>query len=162
MKHVRLVLEALKEVGLQLDIDRSEFHETEVTYLSHVISTEGVKMDPKKVQAIIDWEAPNNVKDVRAYLDFANFYRRFIANFSATAATLVGIREKDIAFKFTDDCQRAFDQLKRAFTFAPILRHFDPDLPIIVEADASDYVTAGVLSQTDAVTRRYVQEVKGL
>jgi hypothetical protein len=149
-KHVRLVLEALKEAGLQLDIDKSEFHKTEVTYLGYVISTEGVKMDPKKVQAIIDWEAPKNVKDVRAFLGFANFYRRFIANFSATVAPLVGLTKKDTAFKFTDDCQRAFDHLKRAFTSAPILRHFDPDLPIIVEADASDYVTAGVLSQTDA------------
>ena len=154
-KHVRLVLEALKEAGLQLDIDKSEFHKSEVVYLGYTISTSGIKMDPAKVQAVLDWEAPKNVKDVRAFLGFANFYRRFINNFSTIVAPLVGLTKKDAAFKFTNECESAFNQLKKAFTSAPILRHFDPDLPIVVEADASDYVTAGVLSQTgpDGVVR---------
>ncbi len=68
---------------------------------------------------------------------------------------MVALTKKDVRFDFNATCQKAFDQLKKAFTEAPILRHFDPDLPILVEADASDYVVAGVLSQTDkdAVTR---------
>jgi len=81
-KHVRLVLEAMSEAGLQLDIDKTEFHKAEVTYLGYVISTDGIKMDPAKVQAIVSWEYPTNTKDVRAFLGFANFYRRFINNFS--------------------------------------------------------------------------------
>ncbi|RYN15579.1 hypothetical protein AA0115_g12973 [Alternaria tenuissima] len=70
-------------------------------------------------------------------------------SFSYLAAPLITLTKKDAKFNFDDNCREAFDALKRAFTTAPILRHFDPDLPIIVEADASDYVTAGVLSQSD-------------
>jgi hypothetical protein len=147
-EHVRSVLNALREAGLQLDVDKCEFHQPEVTYLGYVVGVDGIRMDPKKVQAIVDWEYPNNVKDIRAFLGFANFYRRFIDGFSYLAAPLVALTKKDTKFLFNDDCQKAFDALKHAFTTAPILRHFDPDLPIIVEADASDYVTAGVLSQT--------------
>lgn len=146
-EHVRLVLKALELAGLQLDVDKSEFHKTEVTYLGYVISTDGIKMDPAKVQAILDWETPKNVKDVRAFLGFANFYRRFIDNFSNTVSPMIELTKKNATFRFSEACQQAFDQLKQAFTTAPILRHFDPDLPIVVEADSSDYVTAGVLSQ---------------
>jgi hypothetical protein len=148
-EHVRSVLNALKEAGLQLDIDKCEFHKTEVVYLGYVIGTDGVQMDPKKVQTIVDWEYPTNVKDVRAFLGFANFYRRFINDFSGLTTPLIALTKKDAKFAFDDPCQKAFDDLKRAFTTAPILQHFDPDLPIVVEADASDYVTAGILSQRD-------------
>jgi hypothetical protein len=89
------------------------------------------------------------VKDVRAFIGFANFYRRFINHFSYLVAPLVNLTRKDVAFIFDEPCRKAFDDLKKAFVTAPVLRHFDPDLRIIVEADASDYVTAGVLSQYD-------------
>ena len=72
----------MSEAGLQLDIDKTEFHKAEVTYLGYVISTDGIKMDPAKVQAIVSWEYLTNTKDVRAFLGFTNFYRRFINNFS--------------------------------------------------------------------------------
>ena len=147
-EHVRAVLNALREAGLQLDVDKCEFHQDKVTYLGYVVGVDGIQMDPKKVQAIVDWDYPNNVKDVRAFLGFANFYRRFIDGFSHKAAPLVALTKKDTKFLFNNSCQEAFDSLKRAFVTAPILRHFNPDLPIVVEADASDYVTAGVLSQT--------------
>ena len=149
-KHVRLVLEALEEHGIQLDIDKCEFHETEVTYLGYVISTDGIKMDPKKVQAIVDWEYPTNVRDVRAFIGFANFYRRFIDDFSEIVAPMVALTRKDVPFRFDLTCRQAFDRLKNSFASAPILRHFDPDLPIVIEADASDHVTAGIISQQDA------------
>ena len=149
-KHVRLVLGALSDAGLQLDIDKSEFFKTEVIYLGYVISTEGIKMDPAKVQAIQEWEYPLNVKDVRAFLGFANFYRRFIDQFSELASPLIALTKKGTAFIFSESCRIAFDQFKKAFITAPILRHFDPELPIVIEADASDYVTAGIISQRDS------------
>jgi hypothetical protein len=154
-QHVRLVLRAMEEAGLQLDVDKCEFHQTEVTYLGYVVSTEGVRMDPNKIDTILNWEYPSNVKDVRAFIGFTNFYRRFIDDFSALVAPMIALTKKEVRFDFDSDCKRSFDQLKRAFTQAPILRHFDPELPILVEADASDYVVAGVLSQTDpeGVTR---------
>jgi hypothetical protein len=148
-KHVRLVLETLREAGLYLDIDKCEFHKTEVKYLGLVISTDGVKMDPEKVSAILNWEAPKNVTDIRAFLGFANFYRRFIDGFSTIVSPLVRLTRKNVQFDWDHDCQESFDRLKTAFTTAPVLRHFDPQLPCVVEADSSDYCTGGILSQED-------------
>jgi hypothetical protein len=148
-EHVRSVLQALQEAGLQLDVDKCEFHKTEVLYLGIIVSTEGIRMDPAKVAAVRDWERPRNVKDVRAFLGFANFYRRFVANFSRTVSPLVALTKKDALFIFDHNCQDAFRNLKEAFTTAPALQHFDPDQACVVEADSSDYVSAGILSQHD-------------
>jgi len=147
--HVRQVLVALQEAGLQLDIDKCEFHQEQVLYLGLIISREGIKMDPTKIQAILDWEEPKNVRDVRGFLGFANFYRRFIDGYSEIVVPLVNLTKKDQVFSFDTACQRAFKTLQEAFVSAPVLRHFDPDLPCIVEADSSDYATGGILSQVE-------------
>src|SRR5258705_352239 len=113
-------------------------------------------MDPAKFKAILDWEAPNSVKDVQCFLGFANFYRRFIHKYSNLCQPLFNLLRKpenqekpskNTPFVWSPDCENVFSQLKRAFTSAPILRHFDPDLETILECDASDYVISGVLSQ---------------
>ena len=148
-QHVRLVLQALQEAGLQLDIKKCEFEVTEVAYLGMIISTSGVKMDPKKVQCIVDWEDPKDLKDVQAFLGFANFYRRFIKNFSRIARPLVALTKKNAKFDWSRACSNAFSKLKNAFISAPVLRHFDPSREIFVEVDASDHVSAAVLSQKD-------------
>src|SRR6195952_1092479 len=114
-----------------------------------IISTYGVKMDPKKFTAITGWETPINVKDVQAFLGFANFYRRFIKGFSRLVTPLVNLTKKDVKWNFDDACIRAFKALKSAFTSAPALSRFDPTREIFVETDASDYVSSGILSQKD-------------
>ena len=115
-----------------------------------IISTDGVRMDPDKVDAIVNWEAPINVKDVQAFLGFSNFYRRFIRGFSRIVRPLVSLTKKDAKFNWTATCQEAFQTLKSLFTSAPILRHFDPSKETIVECDASDFVSSGILSQYDS------------
>ena len=136
-----------------MDIEKCEFHVQEVKYLGLIISTEGIKMDQAKVSAVQDWPQPQNVKDVQGFLGFANFYRRFIRNFSKIAAPLTGLTRKDRAFVWAPDYKRAFSKLKQAFTLAPILQHFDWNKPVTVETDASDYVVAGVLYQPDSDDR---------
>lgn len=148
--HVQSVLQALQDAGLQLDVKKCEFDQTEVKYLGMIISTEGVRMDPDKVDAIVNWEAPINVKDVQAFLGFSNFYRRFIRSFSRIVRPLVSLTKKDAKFNWTATCQEAFQTLKSLFTSAPILRHFDPSKETIVECDASDFVSSGILSQYDS------------
>lgn len=148
-KHVDQVLSALNTAGLHLDIDKCEFHQRRVKYLGLILTTDGIEMDPEKVSAILNWEAPKNVKDVRSFIGFANFYRRFIDDFSLLSAPLIRLTRKDVKFEWSDHCQQSFDRLKTAFTSAPVLRHFDPLLPCVVEADSSDYCTGGVLSQED-------------
>jgi len=148
-KHVCSVLQALQDAGLQLDIKKCKFETTEVTYLGMIVSTSGVKMDPLKVQCILDWQAPTTVKDVQGFLGFSNFYRRFIKGFSRIVRPLVHLTKKDIKWGWNTACQKAFDTLKNAFTSAPTLRHFDPSRQIFVETDASDWVSSGILSQKD-------------
>ena len=147
--HVQSVLQALEDAGLQLDVKKCEFDQTEVKYLGMIISTEGVRMDPDKVTAIMNWEEPINVKDIQAFLGFSNFYRRFIRGFSRIVRPLVSLTKKDTKFNWTPACQEAFETLKSLFTSAPILRHFDPNKEVIVECDASDFVSSGILSQYD-------------
>lgn len=148
-EHVKSVLEALEKAGLQLDIKKCEFETTEVTYLGMIVSTTGVRMDPSKVDTIIEWEAPGHVRELQAFLGFSNFYRRFIKGFSRTVRPLVALTRKLAKFDWSTSCQEAFDTLKSCFVSAPILRHFDPRREVVVECDASDYVSSGILSQYD-------------
>jgi hypothetical protein len=136
-------------VGLHLKPEKCEFHHQEVKYLGLIISTEGIKMDPEKITTIKDWEAPCNLKDVCTFLGFANFYHRFVQNYSKIVQPLTLLTRKGVAFVWKTEQQKAFEDLKNTFISAPILARFDPDRDVIVETDASDYVSAGVLSQYD-------------
>jgi hypothetical protein len=148
-QHVRLVVEVLRDAGLQLDVKKCEFEVTEVTYLGMIVSTDSVRMDPAKVIAITNWEPPSNVKDVQAFLGFANFYKRFIDSFSRIIRPLVTLTRKGMRFFWLPACQIAFEALKDTFILVLILRYFDPFREIFVETDASDYISSGVLSQKD-------------
>lgn len=147
--HVNRILDKLEHAGLQIDITKCEFYVTEVSYLGLIVTTDGIKMDPKKVDTIVNWPVIQNVKDVQSFLGFANFYRRFIYAFSKIAAPLTALTKKDCIFQWTLECQQAFDTLRRAFTSNTVLMHYDPDRQTVVETDASDYVSGGILSQYD-------------
>jgi transposase InsO family protein len=148
--HVSKVLQRLRDAGLQLDIDKCEFEVKTTKYLGFIVEAgKGIRMDPEKVQAIIEWEAPKSVKGVRAFLGFANFYRRFIKNFSEIVTPMTALTRKDAMFKWTDETNNAFESLKQMFISAPILMMFDPDKETVVEADSSGYATGGLLLQYD-------------
>ena len=147
-QHVRQVLEKLRTAGLQVDIEKCDFHVEEVLYLGMIVGKHGIKMDPAKVAAVKEWVRPENVKDVQSFLGFANFYRRFIAGFSEVARPLTALTG-NIPWEWTEACQDAFENLKTLICTAPILALYDPDKECIVETDASDHVSAGVLSQPD-------------
>ena len=145
--HVRRVLEALKAAGLHLKPKKCEFHQESVRYLGVIISRHGVQMDPSKVETILNWEAPRTPTEVREFLGFANFYRRFIKDYSKVVAPMVALTKRNHTFEWDAKCSTAFQFLKTVFTSVPVLRHFNPDSEILVETDASDYVSAGILSQ---------------
>ena len=113
-EHVRLVLAKLREFGIQADVDKCEFHVTETKYLGLIISTDGIKMDSAKVEAIRNWSTPTCVKDVRAFIGFCNFYRRFVLNFSKIAGPLNALTKKDapLPFNWSPECENAFSDLK--------------------------------------------------
>ena len=147
--HVRSVLKRLRAAGLQVDITKCAFHTTEVLYLGLVITTKGIRMDPAKIATIQQWPELQNVHDVRCFLGFANFYRRFIRGFSKLAAPLTKLTKKGVPFNFDPKVKAAFDKLRSLFTSDLILAHYDPDRRTVVETDASDFVSGGVLSQYD-------------
>jgi hypothetical protein len=145
-KHVHEVLQQLHKHGLYAKPEKCFFHTTSVDFLSFILSPEGLTMDPTKVQVIQDWPEPWKVKDVQSFLGFTNFYCHFIYNYSSIAIPLMRLTRKGILWKFTEDSRIAFQVLKDTFTTAPVLLHWMPDAPIIVETDASNYAIAAILS----------------
>ncbi|KAI0995426.1 hypothetical protein K3495_g12752 [Podosphaera aphanis] len=151
---VRHVLERLGRSGLKLDIDKCEFAVHEIKYLGFVITAgEGIKVDPGKIEAIKAWEPPTNVKGVRSFVGFANFYREFIENFSQIAAPLVALTHKDQPWRWDELQQTSFERLKELFITAPVLAHWNPDRSTVVEADCSGYSMGACLSQLDSKGR---------
>jgi hypothetical protein len=154
--HVREVLQRLRTAGLTIDIQKCEFNVTATKYLGLIISTTGIRMDPEKVLAITQWAYPDSVKQLQRFLGFANFYRRFIRGFSRIAAPLTSLlKAGKWDGEMPPEARTAFDELKDAFTTAPVLAFYDPRLETVLEADASDWASGGVLSQvgTDGLTR---------
>ena len=145
-EHVREVLTRLRKHDLFCKPEKCEFHASTIEYLGFVISPDGISMDKKKVQTVLDWPEPRTVRALQSFLGFANFYRRFIYDYSDICIPLTRLTRKDIKYAFTDDCRDAFERLKTAFTSAPVLHHFDPSLPLLVETDASDYAIAAIVS----------------
>src|ERR1700735_4428734 len=145
-KHVREVLRRLRKHGLYARPDKCHFGVNSVEYLGFILSKEGLKMDQSKIQTIKDWPEPRKVKDVQSFLGFANFYRRFISEYSDIVVPLTRLTRKGTQWNFNDDARKSFEALKSAFTSAPILTHWIPDRPIIVETDASDYALGAILS----------------
>lgn len=147
-EHVRKVLQRLREAGLQIDIDKCEFEVQETKYLGFILEAgQGLRMDPDKIKAIASWEPPNSVKGIRGFLGFANFYRRFIKNFSDLVRPLTELTHKDRKFTWTNEANAAFHKLKDIFISAPALAQFDYDKPTRIETDSSGWCIGGTLQQ---------------
>uniref|UniRef100_A0AAR2J3M5 Gypsy retrotransposon integrase-like protein 1 n=1 Tax=Pygocentrus nattereri TaxID=42514 RepID=A0AAR2J3M5_PYGNA len=152
VNHVRQVLLRLQENNLYAKAEKCEFHLQRVSFLGYVISSSGVLMSDDKVSAVTNWPKPGSVKELQRFLGFANFYRRFIRNFSSTAAPLTALlKGSPKKLSWSDSAQGAFDALKLAFSTAPILKHPDPEKPFVVEVDASNTGVGAVLSQRSGI-----------
>jgi hypothetical protein len=133
-RKVKQVLQRLRDAGLQIDIDKCEFEATSVKYLGFIIKAgEGIHVDPEKVKAIQQWQAPRSVKEVRRFLGFANYYRQFIPQFSEIALPLTSLTKKDITFNWSIKCQEAFEALRILLISAPVLAHWDADRDTVLE-----------------------------
>ncbi|KAK3508688.1 hypothetical protein QTP70_004202 [Hemibagrus guttatus] len=147
-QHVAEVLGRLREFQLFLKAEKCSFYQPSVQFLGYNISSSGIQMDEGKITAVLDWPAPATVKELQRFLGFANFYRRFISNYSSIADPLTNLlRNKPKSLLWSPAAKGAFNTLKRAFTTAPLLIHSDPDKPFVVEVDASTTGVGAVLSQ---------------
>src|SRR5258705_4653969 len=146
--HIREVLCHLCTAGLYANLKKCKFHMDTVEYLGFILSPKGLQMDPAKVSAILDWPEPQKVQDVQAFLGFANFYQRFIHNYLEITLPLNHLCKKSTTWHLGVEEAKAFQDLKKVFGSAPVLAHWAPDLPMMVEMDASNCVITGILSVT--------------
>lgn len=127
LRHLRYVLEKLQEEKLLVNVKKCSFMKLELVYLGFVISKDGLKMDPKKVEAIVNWLSPKNIFEVRSFHGLASFYRKFIRNFSGICAPIIDTIKKDRQpFYWTAEAERSFQLLKKKITEKPVLKL--PDL----------------------------------
>jgi len=145
-KLVEEVLRRLKENDLFVKPEKCKWKVREVEFLGVVISPRGVEMQKKKVEGVLNWIAPRNVKEVQKFLGLANYYKRFIKDFAKIAAPLHVLVRKEQKWKWEKEQEEVFEKLKAVFTTEPVLAILDIDREMRVEADASDYATGEVLS----------------
>jgi len=143
---VEEVLKRLEENDLFVKPEKCKWKVREVEFLGVVIGPRGVEMQKKKVEEVLNWLAPRNIKEVQKFLGLANYYRRFIKDFAQIAAPLHVLVRKEQKWKWEKEQEEAFGKLKAVFTMEPVLAIPDIDKEMRVEADASDYATGGVLS----------------
>ncbi|GJP35285.1 hypothetical protein CLOM_g19792 [Closterium sp. NIES-68] len=124
-----------------------DFLKQELEFLGHVVSTEGVKIDPKKTKTIQEWKPPTNLKELQSFMGFVNYVRRFIPNMAELSAPLTYRLKDHDCFWWGEKQQAAFDQLKIALMSPPVLRISDPDRPYEVVTDDSDIAIGAVLLQ---------------
>ena len=160
--HVRQVLRRLIEHKLYIKLSKCEFHTTETEFLGFKVSPRGVRVDPERLKTVDEWPEPRTVRDIRVFIGFMNYYRRFIRHFSRLALPLTKLtqkgpdsakggraqrREESVKIDIGEKGRESFLALKRAFMVVPILAHFDPSRPNRVETDASGGAISGVYSQ---------------
>lgn len=147
---VKEVLRRLTKHHLAVSPRKCSWRVQEVEFLGYIIGANGISMSPDKIKSIQEWENPTSLKECQQFVGFANFYRRFIHNFSAIVKPLTDANKGDKKdWRWTEPMLIAFKTLKDRFTTAPVLAHFNPDLIAHVEADASDFAIGSVLSQKD-------------
>ncbi|XP_052728435.1 uncharacterized protein LOC128195239 [Vigna angularis] len=136
-EHLRAVLLVLREKELYAKLSKCEFWMKEVQFFGHVVSVGGISVDPAKVRAVLDWESPRSVTEVRSFVGLAGYYRRFIEGFARIVAPLTQLTRKDRPFAWTDLCEERFQELKVKLTSAPVLIIPDTSKPFEVYCDAS-------------------------
>jgi len=143
---VEEVLKRLEKNDLFVKLEKCVWKIREVGFLGVIIGKDGVKMEKEKVQRVIEWPVPRSIKDVRKFLGLANYYRRFVKDFAKIAKPLHETMRKGKKWEWGEKQKKAFEELKRRFMTEPVLVTPDLDKEMRVEADASDFVTRGVLS----------------
>jgi hypothetical protein len=145
------VLTRLREHQLYAKFSKCAFWLEEIQFLGHVLSAKGIAVDPSKVQDILEWKQPPTVHQVRSFLGLAEYYRRFILDFSKIVKPIMGLLKNDIKFDWSSKCNEAFEQLKVLLTTAPVLAQPDIEKPFDVYCDASGSGLRCVLMQEGRV-----------
>jgi hypothetical protein len=150
-QHLRVVLGKLRSHQLYAKFSKCEFWLQKVSFLGHVLTAEGVAVDPEKVTAVSEWKQPTSVLEIRSFLGLAGYYRRFIEGFSRIARPMTELLKKDKKFVWTEACERSFHELKERLTTAPVLVLPDIRKDFVIFCDASRQGLGCVLMQEGRV-----------
>uniref|UniRef100_A0A3B1IW44 ribonuclease H n=1 Tax=Astyanax mexicanus TaxID=7994 RepID=A0A3B1IW44_ASTMX len=156
LSHLEVVLGAIQAANLKLNPAKCNLLRQRVNFLGHVVSGAGVETDPKKTEAVRDWPVPRNAKMVRSFVGLASYYRRFIRGFADVAAPLHNLTRPGVTFRWSDEAERAFGELKRRLCNAPVLAYPNMSESFIVDTDASDRGLGAVLSQVQDGSERVI------
>ena len=158
--HLRVVLETLRKEQLYAKLSKCEFWLNEVSFLGHIVSKEGIRVDPKKIEVVVEWKPPRNVTEVRSFLGLAGYYRRFVKGFSMITAPMTKLRQKNVKFEWGEECQRIFDKLKAFLTEAPVLTQPTCGKEYVIFSDASLNGLGCVLMQEGKVVAYASRQLK--
>ena len=157
---VRVVLEILRKEQLYAKLNKCEFWLTEVSFLGHIVSEEGIRVDPKKIEVVIEWKPPRNVTKVRSFLGLAGYYRRFVKGFSMIAAPMTRLLQKNVKYEWSKKCQGSFEKLKAFLTEAPVLTQPTRGKEYVIYSDASLNGLGCVLMQEGKVVAYASRQLK--
>ncbi|RVX01842.1 Transposon Ty3-I Gag-Pol polyprotein [Vitis vinifera] len=159
-QHLVTTLRTLRRHQLYGKLDKSELWLTEVNFLSHVVSEAGIAVDHSKVEAVQEWQRPTNVFEVRSFLGLAGYYRRFVEDFSRIAALMTWLTRKGVKFDWNEECENAFQELKRKLTTAPVLTAPISGELFTIYCDASTVGLGCVLMQQGKVVAYASRQLK--
>ena len=158
--HLRIVLQTLRENQLFSKLSKCDFWLKEMSFLGHIVSAEGIRVDPVKIEAIVNWKPPQNVTEVRSFLGLAGYYRRFVQGFSVIASSLTRLLRKGVKFEWDDKCQSSFKRLKEILVEAPVLIQSTSGRDYTVYSDASRIGLGCVLMQDGKVVAYASRQLK--
>ena len=156
LQNLRDVFVRLEKAGLRLKPTKCFLFRERVQYLGHIVSSKGVSPDPNKVAAVLDWHVPSTLKELRAFLGLAGYYRRFVEDFSRLADPLYELTKKGQPFTWSPRQQASFEQLKKALTSPPVLSYPTREGLFVLDTDASNVSIGAVLSQVQGGEERVI------
>ena len=145
--HLRKIFEILRVANLKLKLTKCNFAQPSVKFLGHIVSKEGIKPDPNNIKVVRDFKTPTKVHDVQSWLGLANYYRKFVKNFSEIAKPLTNLLKKGTPFIWDEKCDKAFTEMKQRLIEPPLLGYPSFDHPFTLYTDASGFSLGAVLSQ---------------
>lgn len=146
-EHIKMVLERFEKYNVTINIDKCQFFRKQVSFLGHIISTEGIKMDTDKIKTIQDFKTPSKKKEIQSYLGFLNFYRKYVKKFAHIIEPLIELTRNNVKWKWEEKHQRAFEESKKAFLNDVIIMFPDFSKPLYINTDASNVAIGGELYQ---------------
>ena len=151
-----LVLDRLRQAGLKLKPEKCELFRLRVEFLGHIVSTQGVEVDPSKIDKVLEWPEPRNLTELRSFVGLCAYYRRFVPDFSTICKPLYVLTQKGQRFVWGEAQQQAMDTMKSLLTKAPVLGYPRTDHPFILDTDASNVGIGAVLSQVQEGEERVI------